>query len=111
VEAQEAEAGSQNYHHHHQERLCPESRTNGMPHPLPECLALDLVLALDPQGLDGRSQIGGVRPRGCPGTAVARSAARRCSRDNAHMVGATGHEDHLHGVLDLTDKEINHIKL
>jgi hypothetical protein len=84
--------GSQN--HHHQERLCPKSRTDGMLHPLSECLALDLVLALGPQGLDDRSQIGGMRPRGCLGTEMAESAAQRCSRDNAHMVAIGEHEDH-----------------
>jgi hypothetical protein len=84
------EAGSRNHHHHHhQERLCPESQTNGMPHPLPECLALG------PQGLDDRIRTRGMRPRGCPGTTVAGSAARRCSRDNEHMAAVSEHEDHL----------------
>jgi hypothetical protein len=65
-----------------------------MSYPLPECLSLDLVLALGPQGLDDRSQNGGVRPQGCPKTEVAESAARRCSRDNAHVVAVGEHEDH-----------------
>jgi hypothetical protein len=96
VEAQEAEAESQNHHHHHhrQELLRPKSQTDGNLYPLPECLSLDQVLVLDPQGLDGRSQIGGVRPQGCPGTMVVGSAVRRCGRDNEHLAAVAEHEDH-----------------
>jgi hypothetical protein len=76
--------GSQKHHHHHEEELCPGSRTDGTLHPQPEGLALDPVLAVGPQWLDDRIQIGGVRPRGCPRTEVAGSAARRCSRECAY---------------------------
>jgi hypothetical protein len=48
-EAQGAVAGSQSrcrhhhhHHHHQQQQLCPRSQTSRMPHPQPECLALDL---------------------------------------------------------------------
>jgi hypothetical protein len=65
-----------------------------MLYPLPECLSLDLGLVLGPQGLDDRSQNGGLRPQECPRTMVAGSAARRCSRDSEHMAAVAGHEDH-----------------
>jgi hypothetical protein len=65
-----------------------------MSYPLPECLSLDQVLTLGPQGLDDRSQSGGERPQECPGTVVAGSAARRCSRDNEHTTADAGHENH-----------------
>jgi hypothetical protein len=95
VEAQEAVAGSQNHHHHHRQgQLCPGSRTGGMPHPHPMCLALDPILALGPQGLDDRIQTGGVRPRGCPGTKATGSATRRCDIGNVHTAAVGEHEDH-----------------
>jgi hypothetical protein len=72
----------------------PESRTNERSYPLPECLSLDQVPTLGPQGLDDRSQRGGERPQECPGTAVAGSTMRRCGRDSEHMAALVGHEVH-----------------
>jgi hypothetical protein len=89
------EAESQNHHHHHyRELLRPESQTDERSYPLPECLSLDQMLVLGPQGLDDRSPRGGERPQDCSGTAVAESAVQRCGKDSEHMAVVAGHEVH-----------------
>jgi hypothetical protein len=102
---------SQNHHHHHHQLLHPELRTDEEQHPRPECQKLEQKLAQDPQALDGRIQKQGVRPQVCPGTVGASQLSKNVAQVVSIWQLTTSTHTIQYGVLDLTNKEINNVKL